>query len=112
MFPGFRPEPYWSPSNDMIVARDAAAWALEGNFLIVLGGSLGKLNGYTDSVEMHNVKTQEWIEGPSMSSSRYSHCAVGLGNGSIIVTGGYGGLGATERLDLDTGITYLYFPPN
>jgi len=100
---GFRPEPYWSPTNDMIIARDAAAWALEGNFLIVLGGSLGKLNGYTDSVEMHNVKTQEWIEGPPMSSSRYSHCAVGLGNGSIIVTGGYGGLGATERLDLDTG---------
>ena len=35
-----------------------------------------------------------------MSSSRYSHCAVGLGNGSIIVTGGYGGFGSAERLDI------------
>jgi hypothetical protein len=59
----------------------------EGNFLFVLGGSLGKLSGYTDSVEMYSVETGQWLEGPKMSSSRYSHCAVGLGNGSIIVTG-------------------------
>jgi len=100
---GFAEEPFWSEAPNMLVARDAAAWALEGNFLIVLGGSLGKLNGYTDSVEMHNVKSRQWIEGPRMSSSRYSHCAVGLGNGSIIVTGGYGGLDQVERLDIDTG---------
>jgi len=100
---GFAEEPFWSEAPNMLVARDAAAWALEGNFLIVLGGSLGKLNGYTDSVEMHNVKSRQWIEGPQMSSSRYSHCAVGLGNGSIIVTGGYGGLDQVERLDIDTG---------
>lgn len=67
---GFSPEPFWSEATDMLVARDAAAWALEGNMLMVLGGSLGKLNGYTDSVEMHNVATGEWIEGPQMSSSR------------------------------------------
>ena len=42
---GFDPEPFWSEARPMLVARDAAAWALEGNFLIVLGGSLGKLNG-------------------------------------------------------------------
>ena len=100
---GFSPEPKWTKATDMLVARDAAAWAMDGNLLIVLGGSLGKLNGYTDSVEMHNVLTQDWIEGPRMSTSRYSHCAVGLGNGSIIVTGGYGGLEVTERLDIDTG---------
>ena len=29
----------------MRVARDAAAWAFEAGFLVVLGGSLGKLNG-------------------------------------------------------------------
>ena len=100
---GFAQEPFWSEAPHMLVARDAAAWALEGNFLIVLGGSLGKLNGYTDSVEMHNVESRQWIQGPQMSSSRYSHCAVGLGNGSIIVTGGYGGLDQVERLDIDTG---------
>ena len=38
-----------------------------------------------------------------MSDSRYSHCAVALGNGSIIVTGGYGGLSKAERLDIDSG---------
>ena len=75
----------------------------EGNFLFVLGGSLGKLSGYTDSVEMYSVETGQWLEGPKMSSSRYSHCAVGLGNGSIIVTGGYGGLNLVERLDVAEG---------
>jgi len=59
----------------------------EGNFLFVLGGSLGKFSGYTDNVEMYSVETGTWLEGPKMSSSRYSHCAVGLGNGSLIVTG-------------------------
>ena len=29
---------------------------------------------------------------------------MGLGNGSLIVTGGYGGLNQAERLDIDTGI--------
>jgi len=52
-----------------------------------MGGSLGKLSGYTDSVEMYSVESGNWLEGPKMSTSRYSHCAVGLGNGSIIVTG-------------------------
>ena len=94
---GFNPDPFWSEAPPMLVARDAAAWALESNFLLVLGGSLGKLNGYTDSVEMYNSATEEWIEGPRMLSSRSSHCAVGLGNGSIITTGGYGGLEAAER---------------
>ena len=98
--------PRWNPANNMIVARDAAAWAFESNFLIVLGGSLGKLNGYTDSVEMYSVESEKWIEGPPMSSSRYSHCAVGLGNGSVIVTGGYGGLNVAERLDVSTGKWY------
>ncbi len=36
-------------------------------------------------------------------ANRYSHCAVPLGNGSLIVTGGYGGLSQAERLDLDSG---------
>ena len=49
------------------------------------------------------------MEGPAMSSSRYSHCAVGLGNGSIIVTGGYGGLNLAERLDIATG-TWTQLP--
>jgi hypothetical protein len=35
---------------------------------------------------------------------RYSHCAVGLGNGSVIVTGGYGGLDVAERLDIESGL--------
>ena len=52
----------------MNVARDAAAWALDDNFLFVFGGSLGKLNGYTDSVEMYHTVTGNWLEGPPMSS--------------------------------------------
>ena len=39
-----------------------------------------------------------------MSSRRHGHCAVGLGNGSLVVTGGYGGLEVAERFDLATGL--------
>ena len=88
---------------DMLVARDAAAWALEGDHLFVLGGVLGKLSGYTDSVEMYDLTQGVWRTGPDMPSSRHAHCAVGLGNGSLVVTGGYGGLNQAERLDVDTG---------
>ena len=35
----------WRKSRSMGVARDAAAWAFERGFLVVMGGSLGKLNG-------------------------------------------------------------------
>ena len=153
---GFDPDPFWSDGPKMNVARDSAAWALDDNFLFVFGGSLGKLNGYTDSVEMYHTVTGNWLEGTPMSSrgefaaysvlsvylrftschnkvfervlempfffkttrsfseqciepirlcqhSRYSHCAVALGNGSIIVTGGYGGLNLAERFDVESG---------
>ncbi len=93
--------PRWSKSPSMHTARDAAAWAYESGTLFVLGGSLGKLSGYTDSVEAYDGS--KWLEAPVMSSSRYSHCAVPLGNGSLIITGGYGGLSAAERLDVATG---------
>eukprot|EP00095_Tigriopus_kingsejongensis_P007693 snap_masked-scaffold142_size315517-processed-gene-0.4 protein:Tk07693 transcript:snap_masked-scaffold142_size315517-processed-gene-0.4-mRNA-1 annotation:"hypothetical protein" len=99
----FDPDPEWSTASPMRVARDAAAWAFEEDFLFVFGGSLGKLSGYTDSVEMYSVSTGQWVEGSPMTSSRYSHCAVGLGNGSVIVTGGYGGLKLAERFDISTG---------
>ena len=65
---GFDPDPFWSDAPKMNVARDAAAWALDDNFLFVFGGSLGKLNGYTDSVEMYHTVTGNWLEGPPMSS--------------------------------------------
>ena len=81
---GFRGRtPFWSPGPDMLTARDSAAWAVEGDYLFIMGGSLGKLKGSTDSVEMFQVSTGRWVEGPSMSSHRHGHCAVGLGNGSL-----------------------------
>ena len=102
---GFRGRtPFWSPGPDMLTARDSAAWAVEGDYLFIMGGSLGKLKGSTDSVEMFQVSTGRWVEGPSMSSHRHGHCAVGLGNGSLVVTGGYGGLEVAERFDLATGL--------
>ena len=45
----------------MDIARDAAAWALEDGFLFVMGGSLGKLNGYTDSVEMYSTASRKLL---------------------------------------------------
>ena len=102
---GFRGRtPFWSSGPDMLLARDAAAWALEDDYLFVMGGSLGKLKGSTNDVEMYQVSRGRWVEGPSMTSARHAHCAVGLGNGSLVVTGGYGGLEVAERFDLATGV--------
>lgn len=95
--------PFWTPTQEMLVARDAAAWAVEGDYLYVMGGSLGKLSGYTSTIEYYQVSTGHWQMGPPMLSTRHGHCAVGLGNGSVVVTGGYGGLDSVERLDIDSG---------
>lgn len=92
--------PSWREMEGLSVPRDAAAWAAEGGSLFVMGGSLGPLSGYTASVEVWDGES--WAVGPNLSSSRASHCAVGLGNGSIIVTGGYGALRAVQRLDISS----------
>merc|ERR1711899_699492 len=70
--------PRWTDMASLNVPRDAAA-----------------------SAEVYDPATQEWKEGPNMPSSRASHCAIGAGDGSIIVTGGYGALGDVQRLDLN-----------
>lgn len=88
--------------SSLAVPRDASAWAAEGGRLYVMGGSLGSLSGYTASVEVYEAATDSWSVGPSLTSTRASHCAVGLGNGSIILTGGYGALGSVQRLDIST----------
>ncbi len=41
----------WRKAHSMAVARDAAAWAFESGFLVVLGGSLGKLNGWVHHLD-------------------------------------------------------------
>ena len=81
--------PRWTDMPSLNVPRDAAAWAAESGLLYVMGGNLGPLSGYTASVEVHDPAKEEWKVGPSMPSSRASHCAIGAGDGSIIVTGGF-----------------------
>ena len=85
------------------VPRDAAAWASENGKLYVLGGSLGTLSGYTASTEVYHPDSDKWEVGVSLTSTRASHCAVGDGQGNIVVTGGYGALELVQSLDLSTG---------
>ena len=93
--------PRWVDAPGLMTPRDAAAWAAESGKLYVMGGNLGPLSGYTDSVEVYNPAVEQWKVGrlsaprctgaqvgPSMTSPRASHCAVGVGDNSIIVTGG------------------------
>jgi hypothetical protein len=80
--------PRWTDMPPLGVPRDAAAWAAESGLLYVMGGNLGPLSGYTASVEVYDPEREEWRVGPSLPSTRASHCAVGAGDGSIIVTGG------------------------
>ena len=69
------------------VPRDAAAWAAESGKLYVMGGSLGTLSGYTASTEVYNPDSDQWTVGVSLTSTRASHCAVGDGEGHLVVTG-------------------------
>ena len=85
------------------VPRDAAAWAAEQGKLYVMGGSLGTLSGYTASTEVYDPVQDQWTVGVSLTSTRASHCAVGDGEGNIIVTGGYGALELVQQLHLSTG---------
>ena len=90
-------------SSIFSVPRDAAAWASENGKLYVLGGSLGTLSGYTASTEVYHPDSDKWEVGVSLTSTRASHCAVGDGQGNIVVTGGYGALELVQSLDLSTG---------
>ena len=71
--------------------------------MYVMGGSLGTLSGYTASTEVYDPTSDQWTVGVSLTSTRASHCAVGDGDGHIVVTGGYGALELVQRLDLATG---------
>jgi len=104
VFPRPDSSPIWERIASLAVPRDAAAWAAEGGKLYVMGGSLGPLSGYTASMEVYDPASDSWSVGTALPSDRSSHCAVGLGNGSIIVTGGYGALNNVQRFDLNTGI--------
>ena len=85
------------------VPRDAAAWAAEEGKLYVMGGSLGTLSGYTASTEVYDPVEDQWTVGVSLTTTRASHCAVGDGEGNIIVTGGYGALELVQQLHISTG---------
>lgn len=95
--------PRWGSMQSLSVPRDAAAWAAESGKLYVMGGSLGTLSGYTASTEVYDPTSDQWTVGVSLTSTRASHCAVGDGDGHIVVTGGYGALELVQRLDLATG---------
>ena len=93
-------KPRWTVMQSLSVPRDAAAWAAEQGRLYIMGGSLGTLAGYTDSTEVYHPDSDTWEVGPSLPSNRASHCAVGDGEGHIIVTGGYGALESVIKLDI------------
>jgi len=97
-------KPRWTAMQSLSVPRDAAAWAAERGKLYVMGGSLGTLSGYTASTEVYDPTKDEWVIGKSLTSTRASHCAVGDGEGHIIVTGGYGALQSVQRLDIQSGV--------
>ena len=56
LFPGEELPPVWSKISSLGIPRDAAAWAPEGGQLYVMGGSLGALSGYTDTMEIYDPK--------------------------------------------------------
>ncbi|MEI7482749.1 MAG: kelch repeat-containing protein [Elusimicrobiota bacterium] len=56
---------------------------------MVIGGVIDELNAPTKTVEIYDMVAADWTAGESMNTDRSSHTATLLGNGRVLVTGGF-----------------------
>jgi hypothetical protein len=83
------------------------ATLLPTDHVLITGGCAGRgCDRYLDSVELFDPDTQSFEPGPPMSTPRAGHVASALGDGRVLVAGGWTGQGATasgEIYDPATG---------
>jgi len=82
----------WTYTGSMRSPRTVFTTTLLGNGeVLVTGGSSTSPTGgaVLSSVELYNPATGKWSSAKSMASARMSHTATLLGNGNVLVTGGY-----------------------
>jgi N-acetylneuraminic acid mutarotase len=74
----------------------------DGNIL-VSGGRTG-VNTVTGSIEMYNMRTNEWQDMATLAVPRSSHTATVMSDGRVLIAGGFTGAGAP------TGSVEIYDP--
>jgi N-acetylneuraminic acid mutarotase len=87
----------WQETGRMQMTRQGSATltALPNGSAISVGGFYYGLGGGTTITEVYNPTTRSWSTTGSLSSARWSHWAVGLPNGKVVVAGGAYGTGTT-----------------
>jgi N-acetylneuraminic acid mutarotase len=95
----------WSPAASMSTARFAhtATLLASGKVLVIAGGGDDNAQSPTAVVELYDPAQDSWSAAPSASVPRNSHAATLLADGTVLVTGGYGGdfraTGSSELYD-------------
>jgi len=89
----------FSPMGSMGSAREYHAAALLSNGqVLVMGGLDTQSNSpmyFLSSSDLFDPTSGEFSPAADMTTQRYSHTATTLGNGDVLVTGGYGGTTST-----------------
>lgn len=98
----------WEELPSMRVARGSPAAAPIDGKIYVIGGSSGEQGSTepTATVEIYDVATGSWADGPDLRTPRHHHAAAASGD-RIVVLGGRGdedlSLDAVEQLDVSSG---------
>jgi N-acetylneuraminic acid mutarotase len=83
----------WSSAGSMAAARTNSTATLLGNGKVLLtGGSGNGRSGNTElgSTELYDPLTNTWSSAGDMTIVRFGHTATLLGNGNVLIVGGYG----------------------
>ncbi|MGR9073331.1 MAG: Kelch repeat-containing protein [Gammaproteobacteria bacterium] len=97
----------WTVLSDMPTGRAAAAAAIVGNNLYVMGGRFGSApcsGGFFDTVERYDIDKDMWEEVASLPTPRSDFTAMVVGN-KIYVFGGCNGSGDIDDVDVYNPIT-------
>jgi N-acetylneuraminic acid mutarotase len=86
------PEPEWEPVESMIVERNGGCSVVLASGLVMIMGGLW-YDGFEyvpiSGCELYDPDADSWIETSELIVARQGHEAIVLGNGAVLVTGGY-----------------------
>jgi N-acetylneuraminic acid mutarotase len=91
----------WGSAGNLLTARNYQTATLLGNGKVLIAGGQYYSNSYYGplaSTELFDPATNTCTSASNMASTRYRHAAVSLGNGKVLVAGGYsyGALSSAE----------------
>lgn len=92
----------WQDAGALPELRRRAAVAVSGNLLLVTGG-LDATNRPSRRVDIFDIETKRWRQGPALPIALSGHAAAVLGEGQLHVAGG-----ATDDGRTISGTHYIY----